>query len=636
MRCMARRFLGLRVGFVALAAVFYGCSGDSDTTNTKDTGVRVLSLSASSLAVGEQVRVSGKGFVSPDNGWVDLTFVGKFFTKDKSKTEEVNFTVPLQAGDDGSLDWKHFGAYRIPFGPGDQLGDFVGEVHATNRFYDGSAATVPSSTGLPVQLGVTPSIVLVEAKAIGKDWEANCKYPITTAISLVPYMFRLRAVGFEPTEFSYTFGPGLLQDGSPTTGETQVSRAMLENDHAFLVRFAEVPENVDGFTTSISVNGKAKDGTSYRLDLPIVVRRPLQVFFNTPTVIAQTYHPEPVSGCIPGGQGSVEVTYSELRAETRSRSVAVNVSEGWTQNYGTQFSKTYGEADMEGASSSQGRTSTVTDGTSKSWSDSTTLSSSRTDSLTRTTQFNFSQTDSDNHTYTTNKSNTDSTNNELGGEASVSGTVGGKVEGNAGVPLVANGKVEVSASTTVGLKVQGKHGWGSSNVEGDSTADGRTRTASASYGASTAAGSSVSEGVARSLGAQWGVSQTYSEANSYSTTKQQSKTRSYSDAKSESESIGKQFSEGTTVTETVSTTDTKGLNTKGTIPAGSYGIWYRQATRLMRKGTVVAYDLCGNGDPVGIVVLDDWTWAPDLAIGLTCSTPSNLPEAACIVSPCGS
>ena len=94
------------------------------------------------------------------------------------------------------------------------------------------------------------------------------------------------------------------------------------------------------------------------------------------------------------------------------------------------------------------------------------------------------------------------------------------------------------------------------------------------------------------------------------------------------------MSESNAVTETVTSTDTTTLDTRGTIPKGSYGVWYRQTTRLLRKGVVVAYDLCGNADVVGEIAIDDWTWAPNLAIGDACAPESDLPPAECRVAPC--
>jgi hypothetical protein len=56
---------------------------------------------------------------------------------------------------------------------------------------------------------------------------------------------------------------------------------------------------------------------------------------------------------------------------------------------------------------------------------------------------------------------------------------------------------------------------------------------------------------------------------------------------------------------------------------------------MVRFGTVVTYDLCGNSADVGQVSVDDWNWAPDLAVGPECPPPTNMPPAECRIPPCG-
>ncbi|MEM9192587.1 MAG: hypothetical protein AAGF12_25655 [Myxococcota bacterium] len=74
----------------------------------------------------------------------------------------------------------------------------------------------------------------------------------------------------------------------------------------------------------------------------------------------------------------------------------------------------------------------------------------------------------------------------------------------------------------------------------------------------------------------------------------------------------------------------------GHVIAGTYGVFYRQALRLLRRGVVVTYNQCGAAEVVGEVDFTDWTWSPDLALGNGCPPlpRSNLPQAECIISPC--
>lgn len=87
---------------------------------------------------------------------------------------------------------------------------------------------------------------------------------------------------------------------------------------------------------------------------------------------------------------------------------------------------------------------------------------------------------------------------------------------------------------------------------------------------------------------------------------------------------------------TVSSTDTIGRGFEGEVIAGTYGVFYRQTLRLIRRGVLVAYNQCGAAEVVGDLDFTDWTWSPDLALGDSCPPLpiSNLPPAECIVSPC--
>jgi hypothetical protein len=57
----------------------------------------------------------------------------------------------------------------------------------------------------------------------------------------------------------------------------------------------------------------------------------------------------------------------------------------------------------------------------------------------------------------------------------------------------------------------------------------------------------------------------------------------------------------------------------------------------VRRAEVRSYDLCGVASHLGELQFNEWTWAPALAIGDTC-TPlpvSQLPKARCTIEPCG-
>lgn len=79
---------------------------------------------------------------------------------------------------------------------------------------------------------------------------------------------------------------------------------------------------------------------------------------------------------------------------------------------------------------------------------------------------------------------------------------------------------------------------------------------------------------------------------------------------------------------------TRGFN--GRILPKTYGVFYRQTLRLMRRASIVTYNQCGAANVVGDIDFSDWAWSPDLALGESCPPlpASNLPEAQCLIPPC--
>jgi hypothetical protein len=261
---------------------------------------------------------------------------------------------------------------------------------------------------------------------------------------------------------------------------------------------------------------------------------------------------------------------------------------------------------------------TQTDATSMMTSDSTTDMFSRTDGRMRATNVNFSETASEEYGWSVQTETVEDYLGEVGGSV----TAGGE----AGIPLVANGSVSVTA--------QGKRGWvdGTRMREGMDIDLGQSNTVG--FGETEGLSEQEQRALSRARGYHWGVSQSYAEANGYSHSSSWSQTMAFGEALSQSMSIGERYGESESELLSVSTTESEALSFTARVFAGQYGTWYRQTARMIRFGSVVAYDLCGNGSQVGEVALDDWTWAPDLGIGTECPPATNLPPAECRISPC--
>ncbi len=186
--------------------------------------------------------------------------------------------------------------------------------------------------------------------------------------------------------------------------------------------------------------------------------------------------------------------------------------------------------------------------------------------------------------------------------------------------------VEQGSSQTVGLS--------ESNGVGFSTSDGRSFNWSLGAEVSGTFGldALVSLGVSTSIESGGAVEQNQSQNTSRETGVNSSSTTT----ETESISTENSSSRGAGIAWEVSSSQQIGRSFSGDVIAGTYGVFYRQALRLVRRAAVVAYNQCGQAQVVAELDFTDWTWSPDLAIGSSCPPlpASNLPAAQCLVPPC--
>jgi len=128
----------------------------------------------------------------------------------------------------------------------------------------------------------------------------------------------------------------------------------------------------------------------------------------------------------------------------------------------------------------------------------------------------------------------------------------------------------------------------------------------------------------------WGYSDTRSVGGDYT----ESDTESWATSSTNSHSV----SSGGSDFWAVSSSDSKSLAFTGLVLPGRFGVFYRQVTRVAIPGRIVAYNLCGNAEVVAEAHFFDYLWSLELAQGETCNPlpKSHLPEAQCIMAPCGS
>jgi hypothetical protein len=142
---------------------------------------------------------------------------------------------------------------------------------------------------------------------------------------------------------------------------------------------------------------------------------------------------------------------------------------------------------------------------------------------------------------------------------------------------------------------------------------------SAEYGVTNSYGESVHGSVSTG----WTVGHDYSVAD----------TESWAFTESQSHGVTKGGGEFWEVSSSNSVTSA----ISGDIIPSMYGVWYRQATRIVRPGSIVVYNMCGQPEVVAEALFQDYTWAVSLAQDSECPPlpKPTLPDAECVIAPCG-
>lgn len=498
---------------LAIVASLAGCSNEVVPQAGEVAAPRVLALSSYEASLGTLVEIYGEGFVAEDVARPVLRFEGRFVADD-GRAYPVSLRTEARYVNPGTLRWDRFGPFRVPFGPGDRIGRFEGTVAVELELQDGR--TLPSEEPLPLTFVVAPSLVVEELQPT----RASCAGPARRALGGAPYRMSVRAIGFVPESFTYTIAsPALGLDTVVQVRHEALGQVDTVGDRGDF-RFPDVPSDMPYYYAQVVVEAVGTDGVTRRNVFAIGVRRPIEVYYNGNVRIAEFYAPQPVSGCIAGGEAGRDVTYSESRSDTRRRRTAVSWNESWL------------------------RTHTVTEG------------SSRTVGLSETNGVGFATTDGELVRW------------ELGG----------------------------GSSGSIGLGEAAKLGF------------------EAEFRRATQRSREVENSVDREMGLSESETTTNTEASTEGLT----------------------VDRGGTLETEVSSTETISRDFGGTIIAGTYGVFYRQTLRLLRRGLIVTYNLCGEAQSVGDYDLTDWAWAPDLALGDQCPPlpPSNLPPAQCRIPPC--
>ena len=402
----------------------------------------------------------------------------------------------------------------------------------------------------------------------------------------------------------------------------------VNEDYLEKIIMDSIPSDASSYMGSIRIIAEDAEGNFAETALPFRVVRPMEVKHYGKYELAEVYEPVPVTGCIVGSVGN-NVSYSESTSETRQNSLNIVISKSWSDSN----SETNSINSAEGLSI--GETRSVVNSSSLSTSE--TNSENQTVSSSSSEGFNssFSTTDGENWSWSLNESTSEGTTNTngnsttIGGSASVSVGVSG--EGSLPFLAKASGKVE----TTVGVNA--------SNTNSESTAVNNTQTNGRVYSTAGTKNETAVYGTAQNTTNSSSLSGSYAVTDSNSSSISQGSTDNSTRVWNMSETIGSgkvvTTGDSESISETIVTSSSSSttFSYSAFIPRGRTGVFYRQTSRWTKLSEIITYDLNGFPQHAGYITMNTWSWAPELAMGVSCREipQPSMEEATCYIQPCG-
>ena len=603
------------------------CSNESLVDPTTPV---VLELDKQEIVVGESLYFYGRNFSDEIYQQNYVHFDGRFID-DRGNAEEVSMTFqPILESD---VEWRgqqvqrlrinRFGPFKNPFISSGRPGQFTGMIRAVVADDNGDDNIDLQPKNFALTVG--PSIEITELQPLF----ANCGAPAIRALQGIGYRFGVKVVGLAPVRFEYELSQ--INDVTGVTIYRHEFDSPISEDfigQSEPVFFNPVPENEQFYVTSVRVKAYDVEGNSTETALPLTVHRPLEIVYDGKRSVAERYEPMPVSGCIPGSI-STRVSYSETKSEFRQKTVSVTVNQNWLRSSGRNLNRSW----REGVS--EGQTQSRTLGSSLSEEEKIAESMNVNYNQSEANNVNFSESDGESWAWSMSEgeSNTEyaDTMSDIYGSGSWRNTVSASAEGS--VPFLAKSSGKVT--TTTGVKAGGRAG----DTMGTSTNTRKERgySSSGSSNDSRSFGSTTTEGRGQSINNSYALSKKSSRSLSDSESLSSNRTWNLSESESVNEVISESESVAQNLTMTSSNQDSITQSFSGFIPRSKFGIFYRQTTRWVRRAEVRTYNQCGIAQHVGELQFNEFTWAPDLAVALTCEDrppPANLPEKVCILPPC--
>lgn len=590
-----------------------------------------IGFSSHELVIGQTMEVYTRN-VDTDGLGYRLTFEGLFYNDlGEVETVLVNQAVILDGNVeiDGNayqvLRLNRFGPFGNPFSASDRPGRFEGQVTLAVETQPGQSEETHTTRN--VALTIAPSLIIEEFQPI----DAECGNPALRALPGLAYRLQVRAVGHKPVRFIYKLD---RINGAPGTVEyinefdAPVDRDSIGDNEPII--FNQIDDEEQFYATGIRVIAEDENGRRIETALPMTVHRPIEVLMLSKRAeIAERYAPVPVSGCIPGSIGT-RVRYRESKTESRQRSVSVSISGNWSLSNGMTNTQSFHEGIDTGESFSQslGGSESETEKTQDSYGISYDTSEAN--------RVSMNTNDGENWGWSRREgeSNTEYENrvNRLYGDGSVRNTVGMSAEGS--VPGFA--KATGRASTSVGVRAGGATAWDNGASRTNETNRGYSMNGSSDE--SSGFGSTVTDGQSQTIDGSFALSRARTRELEDRMARETGRTWNFSGSASDSNLVSEGISESEESTWSTSESFRTVRDFGGTIPRNRVGMFYRQTTRTVKRAEVRAYNQCGLAEHIGEIQLNEWQWAPDLAIAESCDDgppPSSFEPKVCFIPPCG-
>ena len=310
-----------------VALVAAGCAlGGEDEGGGTLPGARIIALSQYSGMLGDPIDVYVTELPTPDEGRLEICFEGRF-DADAGGGCQVDTCYPLRRIDDTTVRWSHFGPYQEPFcGASDGVeGRFQGDVTLHLITPDGESLHQAQPLA-DIDFEVQPSLVIADFQPL----TSSCSGPIKRVIGGIPYMMQVNPNGFDAVHYTYHFN-------APSIGESFSVRQVAQGAAGDAIGmngdfvFPPVPSGLKSYGALVSVLAQDATGRQYANVVAFTVHRPLEIFANGSVKVSEIFAPEPISGCLFGTQSGLTVSQSEVRTDTRSRSLSTNWSDAWSR-----------------------------------------------------------------------------------------------------------------------------------------------------------------------------------------------------------------------------------------------------------------------------------------------------------------